>query len=278
MHTKVNLVILLFIASTNLFGFYPEVTSKNSDKLYKQLTVDIKENKKRLLQKKNIIPVRFYTYIINDYENIFTVSARFNLNYDTIASLNNIENQLFFIGMKTIILPTCQGLYVKEDIYENSLPLEINGEKYFFYPGKSFTGQQRLSFLITPFNSPLKNMIVTSEFGNRENPFTFNNEFHSGLDMRANTGTKIYSPYRGEINNVGYSEFYGNYLIILHPNGYSTHYYHLKEISAKVGDSINKGEYVALTGNSGKSTGPHLHFEIHLNGEPINPRILLGDV
>ena len=96
MYIKINLVILLLIASTNLWGFYPEVTSNNSDKLYKQLIVDIKENNKRLLQKKSIIPVRFYTYIINDSENIFTVSARFNLNYDTIASLNNIENQAFF--------------------------------------------------------------------------------------------------------------------------------------------------------------------------------------
>lgn len=279
MPIKANLVILLCILSPAIFGLYPEVSASNNDIVYKQVTTDIKENIQRIHLKKETIPVHFYNYTIEGSETIFTISARFNLTYDTIASLNNIENQLFFKGLNHLIIPTCPGLYSKTEIpREKSTLLTIKGETFYFYPGKKFSGARRLDFLTTPFKGPLLTMKITSGFGNRENPFTGRNEYHSGLDLKAHIGTKIFSPYRGVINNRGYSDFYGNYLIIEHPHGYSTHYYHLKSIALNIGEHVEKGDLVALSGNSGRSTGPHLHFEIQLKGEPINPSMLLGDV
>lgn len=241
--------------------------------------MDIKENRERISNKKPLLPLQYYEYTIKNSDTIFSVSARFNLTYDTIATLNGIENQLFFESQKSLVLPSCQGIFSRSPNERDAcIEVNIGGGKLYFYPGKTFTGKERLNFLVTPFSSPLKNSAITSEFGYRENPFTGNREFHSGLDMKASDGTRIFAPYKGVINNIGYSDFYGNYLIILHPNGYSTHYYHLSKINNKIGESVEKGDFIALTGNTGKSTGPHLHFEIHSNGDPINPRILLGEV
>lgn len=276
--SKVNLLVLFTIYSSFLFALYPKITSYNNDNLFKQVQSDIIENSKRIMGEKEILPLQFYTYYLEDNDTIFTVSSRFNLTYDTLATLNHIENQLFFTRQKYIIVPNCQGIYLSKKEYDGSYQVSVNEENLFFYPGKTFTGKERLNFLITPFKSPLKFMYITSGFGNRENPFTSVTEFHSGLDLKAAIGTKIYSPYKGRIDNIGYSEFYGNFLIIVHTSGYSTHYYHLQSINGSIGDVVKQGDYVAKTGNSGRSTGPHLHLEIHLDDEPINPQNLLGDI
>lgn len=278
MYTKISSLILFIFSASSLFGSFPQIDSINDDILYKQIQSDINENSKRIILRKEILPVQFFEYYISDNDSIFTVSSKFNLSYDTIATINKIENQLFFNTLKSIIVPNCQGVYLKKNIYSGSQEISIGGETFFFYPGRKFTGQERLDFLITPFKSPLKSMTITSGFGYRENPFTKTREFHSGIDLKASVGTIIYSPYKGRINNIGYSDFYGNYLIIEHTHGYSSHYYHLKNIKIKEGSIVKKGDIVALTGNSGRSTGPHLHFEIQYNSEPIDPRILLGDV
>ncbi|QEN06163.1 LysM peptidoglycan-binding domain-containing protein [Thiospirochaeta perfilievii] len=275
---KIFLILLTLINSITLFS-YPEISTRNSDILFKQVVADIKENNKRILLRKKIVQPQFYKYIIKNGDTIFSIASRFNISYDSIATLNSLENKLFFPSLKFVYIPTCPGIYT-EKIFKDSNIVEVNfnNKNIKLYPGRGFSATERLNFLVTPFKSPLNSPIITSEFGNRENPYTGNTEFHSGLDFRASIGTKVLSPYDGEINNIGYSEFYGNYLIIKHPNGYSSHYYHLNRVILKVGDKLKKGDLVATTGNSGKSTGPHLHFEIHLNEEPINPRLLLGEV
>ncbi|MGL1891879.1 MAG: LysM peptidoglycan-binding domain-containing M23 family metallopeptidase [Spirochaetaceae bacterium] len=278
MHLKSKLIIILLLLNSYLYGIHPEVTTKNSDVLFKQVQAEITENSRRLNQNKSHLPLQFFTYKIKKIDTLFSVASRFNLPYDSIASLNKIDNQLFFKAFKTIMIPSCSGLFTDSRTNDKAEIIKIDEIKYYFTPGQRFTGDKRLNFLITPFRSPLSDMIVTSGFGLRENPFTKKNEFHSGLDLKATYGSKIFTPYDGIISNIGYSDFYGNYLIILHPNGYSSHYYHLEKILIAEKIKVNKGDYVAQTGNSGKSTGPHLHFEIHLDGEPVNPSILLGDV
>lgn len=273
-----NLLILFTLFLFTLNADYPLIEPDYNNNLYKQAQTDINENSRRLSQNKELLPIQFFKYKIRDNDTIFTVSSRFNLTYDTIATLNSIDNQLFFTSHDTVIIPTCSGIFNVYKKDENSKDLIINGIKYYFHPGKSFSNKERLNFLVTPFSSPLKKMEITSSYGYRENPFTGIKEFHSGLDLKAKSGTKIYSPYSGTIKDTGYSDFFGNYLVIKHPNGYSSHYYHLKKIYKKQNSKISKGDLVAQTGNSGKSTGPHLHFEIRLNDETINPSRLLGNI
>ncbi len=278
MFIKGNLLLLLLLISFRLFSILPEVKIDNINITFKQLTSDIDENNRRVHLKKPLLPIQFYKYTIQENDTIFSVSARLGLNYDTIATINNLQNQLFFIDRKSILIPTCNGLYLNNPDLENHIELQIEGEKKYFYPGRTFSSKNRLMFLITPFSSPLKVMIITSVFGYRSNPFTKVKEFHAGLDLKANVGTDLLAPYQGVIESVGYSDLSGNFLIIRHLNNYSSLYYHLKRVVVKKGDRVLKGDLIGFTGNSGRSTGPHLHLEIHYKDEPINPSRLLGEV
>lgn len=275
---RVKLLLLLLFLPLYLQANYPVVEGVYNDNLFKQIQADLKENSKRLIIDKELLPLQFYKYNIKEGDSIFTVSSRFNLSYDTIASLNNIENQLFFNSFDSILIPNCPGLYLTEKTEGDFEEVQIENRKIYFYPGKGFSSNVRLSFLVTPFKSPLSHMNVTSEFGYRKNPFSGVNEFHPGIDLKATYNTPIYSPYKGKIITVEYSEFYGNTLKIEHTGGYISVYYHLNRIDVKLGSIVEKGDLLGLTGNTGRSTGPHLHLEIHYNGKPVNPRILLGDV
>lgn len=275
---RVNLILIFLLTASLINANYPVVEGVYNDNLFKQIQADLQENSKRLVVNRQLLPLQFYKYNIKEGDSIFTVSSRFNLSYDTIASLNNIENQLFFNSFKSILIPNCPGLYLSEKRDDDFTEINIDNRIVYFYPGKAFSSNVRLSFLITPFMSPLKHMNVTSEFGYRSNPFTGINEFHPGIDLKAKYNTPIYSPYKGNVIAVEYSDFYGKTLKIEHTGGYVSVYYHLNRIDVKIGDKVKKGDLIGLTGNTGRSTGPHLHLEIHYNDEPVNPRILLGDV
>ncbi len=273
---KIFFILLLFHFS--LYSL-PSIDFRNDNSILKQLKSDILENRKRLKIGKDLLPLQLFKYKIRTEDTIFSVSSRFNLTYDTIATLNKVDNQLFFQQKEHILIPNCPGLFVdspNRDIL--FIETTINNENVFFNPGDQLDSKTRLNFLISPFKNPLKKMKITSAYGYRENPFSGINELHPGIDLKAGIGTKIFSPYSGVIDIVRYNDFLGHHLIIDHDNGYKTVYYHLNKIKHKKGDVVQKGDLIAYTGNSGRSTGPHLHFEIRKNDEPINPVTLLGSV
>ena len=109
---------------------------------------------------------------------------------------------------------------------------------------------------------PLKYWHVTSKFGNRIHPVSGNNDFHNGLDLRAPVNTKVYAPEDGEVVSVYFTTAGGHQLIIEHDNGFTTGYAHLNAYKVKVGDRVKKGQHIANTGDTGQSTGPHLHFTL----------------
>ncbi len=113
---------------------------------------------------------------------------------------------------------------------------------------------------------------ATSGFGNRISPFTNQKEFHEGLDISARTGIEIIAPADGIISEIGKTYGFGNLMIISHGYGIKTIYGHLSKTLVKKGQSIKRGDKIALIGNSGRTTGPHLHYEIQLNGVPVNPQ------
>lgn len=121
------------------------------------------------------------------------------------------------------------------------------------------------------FIVPIKNGIVTSNFGIRNDPFTSKLSGHNGTDIAADYGTPIYSAYSGHVSFVGYEENgYGNYLKIDHGNGLCTLYGHCSKILIKEGQYVSAGQTVALVGSTGRSTGNHLHFEVIVDGNPLN--------
>ncbi|PAB59203.1 hypothetical protein CCE28_11840 [Anaeromicrobium sediminis] len=117
---------------------------------------------------------------------------------------------------------------------------------------------------------------ITSKFGYRISPLTNRRQFHKGLDIANKTGTNILSAADGIVVFSDRMSGYGNTLIISHGYGYRTVYAHNKSNLVKVGQKVTKGQLIAKMGNTGRSTGPHVHFEVHYNGKRINPIKILS--
>ena len=118
--------------------------------------------------------------------------------------------------------------------------------------------------------------VVTSEFGNRRDPFTGERKGHSGMDLAVPTGTSVRAALPGTVTVSTYNRGgYGYYVMIDHGSGLSTLYGHNSQLLARVGQTVEAGDVIALSGSTGRSTGPHLHFEVRINGERTNPRSYL---
>lgn len=117
---------------------------------------------------------------------------------------------------------------------------------------------------------------ITSTFGHRENPFGGNNvETHKGLDIAAPYGSPVKAMAKGTVEFAGVRGGFGNCIMLKHGNGFETLYGHLSKILVKVGEQINIGQQIGKVGSTGRSTGPHLHYEVHRYGEKINPQSFL---
>ena len=112
---------------------------------------------------------------------------------------------------------------------------------------------------------------LTSGFGYREHPVEGEERFHYGLDIGAASGTEIGCFAGGTVTAVGESSSYGKYLTVSHPGGFSTLYAHCSKILASSGDTVQEGQAIALVGQTGVATGPHLHFELHQGSQYLNP-------
>mgnify|MGYP000950764508 CR=1 FL=1 len=120
---------------------------------------------------------------------------------------------------------------------------------------------------------PLKEVTeIASEFGYRRNPFGgYSKEFHSGVDLPCNYGTEVYATASGVVSYAGYDRVYGYKLEIDHGNGIETIYAHNSRLLVKKGTQVKKGDLIAYSGNSGRSTGAHLHYGARVNGEYVDP-------
>ena len=127
--------------------------------------------------------------------------------------------------------------------------------------------------LLQQFASPLDLYwynYISSYYGYRKNPNTGNEELHRGVDIAVPTGTTVYATHDGTVTTAAYDSYYGNYVVI-EKDGYTTKYAHMDSLSVSAGQSITKGTVIGTTGNTGSSTGSHLHIECLYNGEYYNP-------
>jgi len=124
-----------------------------------------------------------------------------------------------------------------------------------------------------PNGSPLEDVTLTDRFGQRRHPVTGEKKHHNGLDFRAATGTPVYATADGAVEYSGFHKQsgYGNLIIINHNFGFKSYYGHLKKASVRSGHLIEKGQLIGYSGNSGISTGPHLHYEVRYLFKPLNP-------
>ena len=121
------------------------------------------------------------------------------------------------------------------------------------------------------FTHPCPAGYISSPFGYRTQPIAGASTNHKGIDFAAATGTPIYAAAAGTVISAGYAGNAGNLLVINHGNGLLTYYMHCSKIYVSAGQKVSKGQNVAAVGTTGNSTGPHLHFQVMLNGTPVNP-------
>lgn len=179
---------------------------------------------------------------------------------DEIAKVESLpENQLLF-AIDTTINKIKARIATQNKSYEEILKLINNKEQL---------------LAATPAIQPVSNQDlnrIASGFGYRIDPIYKTVKLHAGLDFAAPQGTPIYATADGVVKTSGFSDGgYGNYVVINHGYGYETLYGHMVRIKARRGQRVKRGEIVGYVGTTGKSTGPHLHYEVHKNGQKLDP-------
>jgi len=260
-------------------------TDSNFDTLYESTVA----SKNRLLkqERKDIYsPPVLYRYTLKRGEDIWTLIAKTSLNVDTISTLNHID----FIGMiqeeSIAYLPDTLGLFFEEektsisdimqkykisetDIQRVADPL--NPEKsLLFAPEVTLSFLERTYLTGVVFYAPLMG-IETSKFGPRIDPFVNERTFHGGVDIAAEEGKNVHSARWGKVVYAGDINGYGSTVILEHELGYYTLYGHLEKILVEEGETVDSGQIIGTVGTTGKTTGPHLHFEIRHENQKLNP-------
>ncbi len=140
---------------------------------------------------------------------------------------------------------------------------------------KGVEGRQALAAAL-PSLWPLSSGWLTSNYGSRKDPLTGEADFHAGLDISADRGVPVHATADGTVQLASYSGNYGNCIEVAHGFGIATRFGHLSSYAVRVGQRIKRGDVIGYVGATGRTTGPHLHYEILLNGQPINPLKFLG--
>jgi murein DD-endopeptidase MepM/ murein hydrolase activator NlpD len=152
-----------------------------------------------------------------------------------------------------------------------SLATEASRQEQSLRELQEYFDDQRSLLASTPSLWPTRGW-VTSDFGTRIDPYTAERKMHQGMDIATPHGQVIHTPSDGSVVFIGTEGGYGKVLVIDHGYGVKTRYGHLSEIHVRLGDRVKRGDKVASVGNTGRSTGPHLHYEVRVNGIPENPR------
>ncbi len=129
---------------------------------------------------------------------------------------------------------------------------------------------------VNSFKMPLESGKITSSCGYRVNPITQLSEIHSGTDIAADSGSAIFAVCSGTVKVAKSSATYGNYIIIEHGGGLETRYAHCRRLLCNEGDTVQAGQIIAEVGSTGRSTGPHLHFEIRVNGTVVDAESVMN--
>ncbi len=237
--------------------------------------------------------VSYQTYKVKSGDTISSVALKFGLtNISTLIAVNGIDNVRTLRAGQKLRIPNQDGLTytvaggdsinsvsAKFGITMESL-LDVNdlssrnlsvGQELFI-PGARMDTASLKKAMGELFICPLApGYRITSRFGRRSDPFTGVPSNHTGVDMAAPSGTPIKAAMSGKIAYVGWSNIFGNYVIINHGNGYQTLYGHMQKALCRTGQTVSQGTRIGLVGSTGYSTGPHLHLTMYKNGTLMDP-------
>lgn len=177
--------------------------------------------------------------------------------YEEIAQMTNSQLSAD-LSLKVDVLE--KELYVQAKSYDEVLELAKTQE----------IRMENIPAIQPVLNKDLKR--VASGYGVRIDPVYHVRKFHQGMDFTAPTGTEVFATGNAKVSFVGWKQGYGNTVILDHGFGYQTLYAHLFKALVRKGQKVRRSDIIALVGNTGKSTGPHLHYEVRLHGKPVDPR------
>lgn len=269
---------------------YPRIQTLNTaNPVFKQYTQEVTENYRRIARGDPVI-LNLYAYMASDADDLLAIAARCNIPYESIVLLNKIFFMDSSVVGKILILPTSPGIFIAKTPVsplefllktrysdtDNYTQYVIEGRSYSFIPNNRLTSTERAFFSDSSMTPPLEIGVISSSYGRRISPITGQESFHRGTDIAAPKGTAVFACKSGI---TAYSDtndaIYGNYIILQHENKTQSFYAHLDTILIEEQDVIEKGEQIATVGNTGMSTGPHLHFEIRIGGSSQDPSTLI---
>lgn len=211
---------------------------------------------------------------------------------EKLAGLNELQNQVLnMVGLEskpeeaklisTLLVSRSdqRSAINRDDDYDYEMEMELLNELI----EKQKDGmeqlivdvEKQLKYIDSQPNRMPANGRITSPYGYRISPINRKREFHSGIDIANKTNTDIYAAGSGVVTFAGYNGAYGRMVIISHGYGYTSVYAHNNKLLVRVGDKVSKGDVIAKMGSTGRSTGPHLHFEIRVNGQAVDPKTIL---
>ena len=208
-------------------------------------------------------------------QNIFAVSLLKRVN----ARIARVEGAVSKLGMNPVTLLRRAARGGQGGPF---IPYRVRGKAKLF--GDSFAALENALFrmevlertlVAAPSDNPTNRFLVSSGFGYRRDPFTGRPAMHSGLDFRGEHGTPVFTTAPGSITYVGYRPGYGKTVDIDHGQGIMTRYAHLSGFLVRTGEKVEAGRRIGLMGSTGRSTSSHLHFEVRLHGQALNPRRFL---
>jgi murein DD-endopeptidase MepM/ murein hydrolase activator NlpD len=250
-------------------------------------------------------------YRVKKNENFTTIAEKLKTDLSTIYSINNIkqDGNIIHPGQKYLILPGKKGLLhkvkkgetitdianlykdygvtLRDILIENDILEEdsIREGENLFIPGASLSGNEIIERSNPKWILPIQKYrsYITSEFSRWRTIWINGRKYsgpHKGIDIanRNGVGTNIYAVRKGVVSFVGYKTGYGRVVYINHGDGYHTRYAHLSKYIVKKGQRVNQGDIIAKMGNTGRSTGPHLHFEIRYKGIAKNPKNIIREL
>lgn len=289
---------LLLLCGAPAFAQYPRIkVLAPSDIVFRQLMEDLDAAyRDETLAKSGAVieatgqsPMRIYAFTMAYDADIFSLAARLNLPYDSLASLNRIGNSGTVKAGAEILIPSRPGVFLAERPATDleylmsswrqgraggvliSVRRGKGSERFMYFPADRFNPAERLYFLNGAYRFPLPKGTISSGFGMRISPITGLHSMHSGIDLAASEGTPVMAARGGTVAEAGWDDSLGNYVILSHEGGHQSVYGHLCKISVSLKDVVKSGTILGAVGSTGKSTGPHLHFEIRIRGEARNP-------
>jgi len=236
------------------------------------------------------VSVSMQSYSVKSGDTLERIAKRFGLRQDTVIAANNLQSASSIHSGVKLRIPNMDGISHKvrsgdslsslakayavditRIVDANDLASGIlNSGQNLFIPNARLSSASLRNFYGERFVWPARGPI-SSPFGYRANPFTGLRTYHSAMDIVVSIGTRVKATSSGTVADTGYNSVFGNYIILKHASGYQSLYGHLSKIAVKEGTFVDQGTVIGYSGNTGQSTGPHLHFSIFKNGQAIDP-------